>query len=245
VKYLLSTAAFLISIQLAIAQGVAINTDDSDPDTSAILDVKSTAQGVLFPRMSIAQRDAISTPVEGLMIYQTDNTPGLRIYDGTSWNLVYPAVAYLSDAQSPGTNGGSSVNGWQTRILNTVDGNTTIFASALSGNFFNLLAGTYLSEGSVIARLADTHQARIWNVTDNILPVTDNGQQFYGTTEQNNSSNPTSTRSFFQGQITISTNKQFRIDQFIETALATTGLGEAGAVGDEIYTIIKITKIAD
>jgi hypothetical protein len=35
--------------------------------------------------MTKTQRDAISSPVAGLAIYQTDNTPGLRVYNGTNW----------------------------------------------------------------------------------------------------------------------------------------------------------------
>jgi len=51
----------------------------------AKLKVDSTTQGVLLSRMTKVQRDAISTPVAGLLIYQTDNTPGLRVYNGTNW----------------------------------------------------------------------------------------------------------------------------------------------------------------
>lgn len=52
---------------------------------TAVLDIKSTTKGVLLPRMSKTQRDTISSPATGLMIYQTDNTPGLRVWNGTSW----------------------------------------------------------------------------------------------------------------------------------------------------------------
>ena len=65
---------------------VGINTDGSAPDNSAMLDVKSTDKGMLIPRMTQTQRDAIATPVAtGLIIYQTDNTPGFYFYDGSSW----------------------------------------------------------------------------------------------------------------------------------------------------------------
>lgn len=53
--------------------------------TSAILEVASTSQGVLFPRMTQAQRLAISSPTSGLIVYQTDSPDGLYIYKITGW----------------------------------------------------------------------------------------------------------------------------------------------------------------
>jgi uncharacterized protein (TIGR02145 family) len=41
------------------------------PDPSAMLDVQSTSSGMLMPRMTTAQRSAISSPAMGLMIYNT------------------------------------------------------------------------------------------------------------------------------------------------------------------------------
>ena len=67
------------------SQGVSINTDGSNPDNSAILDVKSTSKGVLIPRMTQSERSSISTPSNGLMVYQTNGTSGFYFYDGSSW----------------------------------------------------------------------------------------------------------------------------------------------------------------
>lgn len=55
------------------------------PASCAKLEITSTTQGLLLPRMTKAQRDAIASPVAGLMIFQTDNTPGLRVHNGTNW----------------------------------------------------------------------------------------------------------------------------------------------------------------
>jgi hypothetical protein len=64
-------------------QGVSINDDGSDPDPSAMLDIKSTGKGLLIPRMTMAERPA--TPVAGLLIFQTDQNPGYYQYDGEGW----------------------------------------------------------------------------------------------------------------------------------------------------------------
>ncbi len=58
------------------------------PDTSAILDINSTDAGILIPRMTQAQRDGITTPTEGLMIYQTDALNGFYYYNGTIWTSI-------------------------------------------------------------------------------------------------------------------------------------------------------------
>lgn len=60
---------------------VGINT--TEPDPSSALDVNSTSSGILIPRMTEAQRNAIPAPATGLMVFQTDNTPGFYYFEGT------------------------------------------------------------------------------------------------------------------------------------------------------------------
>ncbi|MEI7983555.1 MAG: hypothetical protein WCI71_18045, partial [Bacteroidota bacterium] len=62
----------LVNSSLSFAQ-VGINTDNSAPDPSAMLDVKSTSMGLLVPRMTLSDRDAISNPANGLLIFCTTN----------------------------------------------------------------------------------------------------------------------------------------------------------------------------
>lgn len=63
---------------------VAINIDGTTPDNSAMLDIKSNNKGILVPRMTQTVRNAIVSPATGLMIYQSDNTPGFYYNSGTS-----------------------------------------------------------------------------------------------------------------------------------------------------------------
>ena len=84
---------------------VAINTDGSDPDPSAMLDVKSATKGVLIPRVTlndINTPDPVTNPHEGLLIYNIDGSVGhgLYIWNGARW------IAITSDCiipSAPGT----------------------------------------------------------------------------------------------------------------------------------------------
>ena len=80
-KKLFFQLAFLTVMSTTYAQvGIGIET----PSSSAMLEVSSTTKGMLFPRMTTAQRTAIGTPVDGLQVYDTD-LKSLYFYDGTRW----------------------------------------------------------------------------------------------------------------------------------------------------------------
>lgn len=70
--------------QNALSQSVAINTDGSSADNSAILDIKSNIKGVLVPRMSTVERTAIATPATGLLVFDNDAV-SFWFYNGVSW----------------------------------------------------------------------------------------------------------------------------------------------------------------
>nr|WP_295928859.1 hypothetical protein [uncultured Dyadobacter sp.] len=60
---------------------VGIGTDQPDP--SALLDLKSDSRGLLLPRMSAGQRNALSQPATGLLVYQTEVPEGFYYNKGT------------------------------------------------------------------------------------------------------------------------------------------------------------------
>jgi len=67
------------------------------PDGSSILDITATDKGVLIPRMTQSQRNLIGSPVEGLLVYQTDNTPGFYYYNGTWTNVAGTGAEEIND----------------------------------------------------------------------------------------------------------------------------------------------------
>jgi trimeric autotransporter adhesin len=74
----------------ANAQSLSVNTTGAVADPSAILDVTSTAKGMLIPRMDKTQKNAIATPANGLLIYQTaPDSIGFHYYDLPNTRWVY------------------------------------------------------------------------------------------------------------------------------------------------------------
>lgn len=79
-------------ISTAFAQ-VSINTTGAAPAANTMLDIKSTSRGVQFPRMTAAQRNAITVSAAdmGLMVFDTD-AQSLFMFDGTQW-LAFASAA--------------------------------------------------------------------------------------------------------------------------------------------------------
>lgn len=84
----LGLLVLIISWQFHAQTGIGTTT----PNTSAKLEVAATDKGFLLPRMTAAQRAAIITPANGLLIFQTDATTGFYVNTGSaatpSWTRV-------------------------------------------------------------------------------------------------------------------------------------------------------------
>jgi len=91
-----------------------IGIGTTSPDASAVLDMTSTSQGVLIPRMTTTQREAIATPAVGLQVYDTD-TNSVWTYNGAAWangtggpgkfiDGATPDIAYYEDRVGIGIN---------------------------------------------------------------------------------------------------------------------------------------------
>lgn len=74
----------IVSCIFVNAQNVSINNTGAAPDAKAMLDISSNAKGILLPRMTQGERDAIVSPPVGLMIYNTSST-SFQYYSGSSW----------------------------------------------------------------------------------------------------------------------------------------------------------------
>lgn len=85
-KYILILIICIFFIANTFAQ-VGISSTSITPDASSILELRSTTQGFLPPRMTTTQRDAITSPATALLIYNTTNNQ-LNYYSGSAWQVV-------------------------------------------------------------------------------------------------------------------------------------------------------------
>ena len=74
----------LIICALSLSAHAQIGIGTTSPDASSVLDMTSTTQGVLIPRMTTTEREAIATPAIGLQVYDTD-TLSVWTYNGAAW----------------------------------------------------------------------------------------------------------------------------------------------------------------
>lgn len=78
-----TTAAYAKSIN---AQ-TAVVGDAAAADASAVLDIRSTSQGVLFPRLTTVEMNAVASPAAGLTIYNTTDN-GFYYWNGAAWTPI-------------------------------------------------------------------------------------------------------------------------------------------------------------
>ena len=102
------------------AQGVGINEDGSLAADGAILDIKSTSSGLLIPRMTEAQRDAIVTKPHSLLIYQTDGDSGFYYYHqpDAAWHPFLSGGARANSGWATEGNAGTNPNA---NFIGTID----------------------------------------------------------------------------------------------------------------------------
>lgn len=121
-----------ISAATIAQNNIGIGT--STPNSSAMLDISSTNKGLLTPRMTTAQRNAIITPAKGLLVYDTDLS-ALYHYNGNAWT----AVGGSGSISLP-YSGSTSQAGDAFSITNT--GTGTAISGTVSANSVAAIEGT-------------------------------------------------------------------------------------------------------
>lgn len=105
-KHLLS--ALLLMTTLCTQAQVGIGT--ATPAATAQLDVSSTTKGLLPPRMTTAQRNAIASPAAGLMVFNSSSN-ALEMYTGSKW------ISMASSSADPLPSIRIGIQVWQAKNL--------------------------------------------------------------------------------------------------------------------------------
>ena len=151
-------------------------------------------------------------------------------------------MAFLWDEKPYNVNGGSSINGIQTRELNK----SSIYGTSisLSGNQFSLIAGTYKIRASAPAFVSNRHQLYLRNLTDDLITLTGTSEHTYASGSQ--------TRSLLEGIVEVSKTTNFDIRHYTRTSRSTDGLGrslgghansQTPADRPSIYTRVYIERL--
>lgn len=142
------TLLALLCLVTVIHVNAQVGIGTTTPNASAALEIVSTGKGVLIPRITSAQRTAIATPAEGLMIYQTNTPVGLWMFISGAWiklsttnDLFGASSGYAGNttgATIPVVLGGVDVALPSQQNLGTgisVNGANTIFTVANAGRY--------------------------------------------------------------------------------------------------------------
>ena len=152
---------FLLLLQGVDAQSLAINKDDMPPDPSGILDIKSSNQGILVPR--VANTDAVNNPANGLLVF--DQSAGLfKYYNGNAWQDMdteeRDKISFTDQGNSfVGINAGAANSG----NFNTGVGHQVLFNN-ISGNNNTAVGDSVLYENAGNNNTATGRQALRSNV---------------------------------------------------------------------------------
>ena len=137
--FLLTAIIITLAITTNINAQVGIGVSTTNIDHSAQLDVVSTTKGFLPPRMTEVQKNAISNPASGLLVYQTDVISGYYYYDGSVWK---------SGLGPQGPTGPAGLSATSTMAEASTTGSSGTYLLNPSPNNIYINAGSWISIGT-------------------------------------------------------------------------------------------------
>ncbi len=91
---------FVFLFAVSIDAGAQVGIGTTSPSASSMLDVQSTTQGFLYPRMTNTQMLAITSPANGLMVFNTD-AGSIYVYNGNAWMSKEEKISKFVNTNSP------------------------------------------------------------------------------------------------------------------------------------------------
>jgi len=195
-----------------------------------------------FIAPTVTDKDNLTNTAQyGTIVY--DNTDGNFVgLDNTgSWQQLTNSsqsfkYAKLWEQESDSTAGGTSTgSSWNTRVLNQESDPYGIVT--LSSNRFTLEAGTYVIRVHAPAYKPTSHRLRIYNYSDS-------STEHLGTNYHIDSAVNATDIAEVSGLVTISAQKTFQVDHWIENGVTSNGLGTASGDSEvEVYTTVEIIQL--
>ena len=189
INYLLGLSSFILFFTLNINAQVGVGT--LNPDSSSMLDITSTTKGFLAPRMSTSEKNAITSPTKGLMVFDNDQDK-FNYYDGSNWIQIetnsksrdnYVLVKSLADLPTPvgnviTLNSGTTyeLNGAINLGVNSIDLNGCVFVGADPNTDVLMYSGTNAiftgSQGGLVqfmSFMGSGGSSKLFNINDATL----------------------------------------------------------------------------
>lgn len=160
------TASTTLGNSLLFSGTTAIGLGTATPAASSILDINSTTLGVLLPRLTTTQQNAIPSPATGLLIFNS-TTGGFQYYTGAAWAALDAGTAPLSSilaATATNTiNSGNFAQAWQWNTLAGISAFTLSSTStAAASNSQNILS--ILTSGANATATQTTYGMQVTNI---------------------------------------------------------------------------------
>ncbi len=154
--------------------------------------------------------------------------------------VIKPAVAVVKDVKAYNANGGTSAGGgWQTRTLNTIDGESWFVSLNSGNNGFTLDPGAYEINAQAPGQYCNAFWIQLYSNTNSAM-ASEPGQvansQVDGGQWSANLSIP---------YLAVTSAEEFAIHQYTGRAQSNNGLGIQGGVSgyDSVYTTVQIRKL--
>ena len=231
--FIVSFFVFIINCNAQLGVGT------TTPDASSMLDVTSTTKGVLVPRMTTTQRTAITSPANGLLVFDTDTN--------TFWFYASSAWVNLSAAANTGWSlTGNSGTDPNTQFIGTTDNQPLIFkvnnlqAGKINGFNTAIGASALLTNSTGTNNTAIGVSALFSNTTGSYNTASGLNALFSNTTGNNNTAsgqnallgNTTGGNNTANGQGALYTNRTGSAN----TAIGVNALGNNTTANDNTAT---------
>ncbi len=172
IQFPLIAVFLLMGLGLAAQQNVGIGT--TTPDPSAALDVQSTDKGMLVPRMTTAQRTAIASPANGLLVFDI-TTGGFWYFNGAVWTPIVSTTYTAGAGIGIAGNSISALDASPTNELQTISISGTVLSLSNGGGSVNLPSGPGSSDNWGVQTVATTPVLSGNGTVANPLTIAQNG----------------------------------------------------------------------